>query len=244
MRGRGRPLAIGHGYGNRRDLLEAALAVPLDMVEADVWFARGRLWARHERRLGPLPVLADWRKHAPHGLGPWALSLGPLYLRLDVHPLAVDEALARLDGRLWLLLDAKGEYSRRAALSFGRALGRLLEGCGRDGGVVVCGQNWRLLDVLREAVPGLAIRYSVQTAVQWARLWPRLDREPPPDGLCLHRSLATEETASLLRERGLGFYCWCINDAAELERVLALGAEGVISDRLDLLASLVRPPAG
>jgi glycerophosphoryl diester phosphodiesterase len=39
---------------------------------------------------------------------------------------------------------------------------------------------------------------------------------------------------------GIGFYVWTVDRPEEARRVLELGAEGVITNRLDLLASLPR----
>lgn len=233
-----RPLLIAHAYGNRRDLLEAALQAGVDMVEVDAWCRGGRLWARHERRLGPLPLLFDWRRHAYHGLGPWAVPLGNGYLRLDVNPLPVDEVMEATRGRCRLLVDVKGRYTPAYARQYVAALERLLEAA--PGQLVLCGQEWGVLEAARRALPSLPVRYSLETPHQWQRLWPRLRDGLRPDGLCLHRSLVEPQRAALLADMGIGFYVWTVDRPEEARRVLELGAEGVITNRLDLLASLPR----
>jgi glycerophosphoryl diester phosphodiesterase len=232
-----RPLLIAHAYGNRRHLLLAALAAGVDMVEVDGWCRGGRLWARHERRLGPLPLLFDWRRHARHGLGPWALPLGRAYLRLDLRPLPLEEVAAMTRGRCRLLLDVKGQGSPAYVRAYLAALERLLAGAD-PGQLVLCGQEWAVLDAARQALPHLPVRYSLETPQQWQRLWPRLRDGLPPHGLCLHWSLVEPQRAAQLSELGIGFYVWTVNSPAQARRALELGAEGVISDRLDLLSSL------
>ena len=232
-----RPLLIAPAYGDRRDLLRQAVEGGADMVEVDAWCRGGRLWARHERRLGPLPLLFDWRHHAAHGLGPWAVPLGNAYLRLEVRPLSLDEVLAAVDGRCRLLVDVKGHHSPAYARAYVAALGRLLERAA-PGQVVLCGQEWGVLETARQALPSLPVRYSVQTPQQWQRLWPRLTGGLRPDGLCLHRSLVNPERSAQLAELGVGFYVWTVNSHEEARRVLGLGAEGIITDRLDLLDAL------
>jgi glycerophosphoryl diester phosphodiesterase len=237
----GRPLLIAHAYGDRRDLLEKALAAGVDAIEVDAWLRGGRLWARHERRLGPLPVLFDWRRYAYHGLGPWALPVGRAYVRLDARPLPLDEVLATIGGRCRLLIDVKGEGDRSYVAGYVAALERLLATTG-PGQAMLCGQEWRVLDAALGALPGLPVRYSLERPQQWERLWPRLRSGFRPDGLCLHWALVQEQRTSLLAEMGLPFYVWTVDDPALASRVVALGAEGIITNRLDLLEAL--SPAG
>jgi len=235
LEGAGRPLAIAHAYGNRRDLVARALQAGVDMLEADVWLYGGRFWARHERRLGPLPLLADRRRYAAHGLGPWALPLGPFYLRLDVSPLPMEEVVAAVAGRALLLWDAKGNHSPAQARRYARHLREFLARAGAAGAVVVCGQDWGLLEAVGEGLPEALVFFTVETPRQWEAL---LRRPSLPPGLSLHRSLADEARTAYLRERGVLFFCWTVDEQEEARRLLSLGAKGIISNRLDLLRGL------
>ena len=55
------PVRIAHAYGNSRAALRRALAADIDMIEVDIWYRGGDVYARHARRLSPLPLLADKR---------------------------------------------------------------------------------------------------------------------------------------------------------------------------------------
>ncbi len=228
----GRPLAIAHAFGNRRDLLAQALQAGVDMVEADVWLQGGRFWARHERRLGPLPLLLDRRRYASHGLGPWALPLGPFYLRLELDPLPLEEVLQALRGRALLLWDVKKDLWPGQGRHYARHLGELLARLEAADWVMVCSREWDLLEAAAEAVPGLTVFYTVETPQQWDAL---LRLPFLPQGVTIHHSLADEARTAYLRERGLPFLCWTVDEREEAERLLSLGARGIISNRLGLL---------
>lgn len=231
------PVRIAHAYGNRRSTLEEALAAPGEMVEADIWYRAGEIWVRHERRLGPLPLLIDRRYPGVRRIGPWALPLGPrFYLRLEIDPFPLAELLERTRGRRGLLLDVKGRYGPGHEAAFARRLAQLLREHGRLDDAVVCGQNWPLLDRLRAERPAPRTRYSIEEPAQWQRFVGRSDGSP--DGICISRRLLDGERLRWLSERGIDAFCWTVDERAEAERLLAAGVRGIISNDLALLASL------
>jgi hypothetical protein len=235
LQAQGPPLAIAHAFGNRRELVVRALQAGVDVVEVDVWFWGGRFWARHERRLGFLPVLLDRRRYAYHGLGPWVLPLGPFYIRLDLAPLPLEEVAQLIAGRALLLWDAKGSHSPAAARRYAHRLREMLRRLDFSPYVMVCGQDWQLLETIGEHVDGVPLLFTVETPRQWEAL---LGSSSPPQGLSLHRALADEARTSYLRARGIPFLCWTVDDQDEATRLLSLGARGIISNRLDLLVEL------
>lgn len=237
------PVRIAHAYGNRRSTLREALAAPVDMVEADIWFRAGEVWVRHERRLGLIPILLDRRLKGARHIGPWALMLGPrFYLRLDTRPMPLSELLERTRGRRRLLLDVKGGYSPRDEAAFARRIVRLVRQHGRLGEATICGKNWSVLERVRAAEPELEVRYSIEEPRQWER-FQRTVREDRQRGICISRRLLDRQRAGWLEEQGIGVYCWTVDDREEAERLLAAGVEGIISNDLELLASLGPPPA-
>jgi glycerophosphoryl diester phosphodiesterase len=57
-----RPLVIAHRAGNDIPLLRLAEESGADLVEADIWWYRGALEARHLKTMGPVPLLWDrWK---------------------------------------------------------------------------------------------------------------------------------------------------------------------------------------
>ena len=215
------PVGIAHAYGNRRASIEEALAAGVELIEADVWHRAGELWVRHERRLGPIPLLYDRRSIGVRRIGPWALPFVlRFYLRLDMRPLTLRELLQRTQDRCRVLVDVKGRYSQVDREAYARRLVQLA-GDG-DGDVAVCGQNWALLDEVRTQAPRLEVRYSVERPWQWQELLRRLDAEK----------------VDLLREKGVSIYCWTVDSRPEAGRLLGQGVDGIISNDLWLLASL------
>jgi glycerophosphoryl diester phosphodiesterase len=233
-------LRIAHAAGNRRDRLERALEAGVDMIEVDVRFRGGVAWVRHEHRLGVLPLLYNRRPNRVHREGPFALSVGPHFFRLDVRRLRLDEVAARVHGKAGLLVDLKaGAYRPAEAQRFVEAVLTVLDGF--TGPLDFCG-SWPLLDLVRAAKPGLPLHYSVDRPAQWAALQARMGGAAQPPGISLHPRLLTEERALALHAAGVEFYCWDVEDSAGAERVLALGAAGIIAGDLDLLRALAGRP--
>ncbi|HEU4759085.1 MAG TPA: glycerophosphodiester phosphodiesterase family protein [Dehalococcoidia bacterium] len=234
------PLRIAHGYGNSRTALDLALAAEVDMIEADIWYRAGRVWVRHERRLGPLPILADQRSKGCRYLGRWAVTVWPNhYLRPEIDALYLEELVERVDGRRRLLLDVKGSYEGKAADAFVSVLAGL-----PAEQAAVCGQVWGMLDRLRERAPHLPVRYSIERRSQWERFLRLLATDGGAGRVCIQHRFMDEAKARYLGEKGVDVYCWTVDDRDEAERLVAAGVDGIISNDLELLASLGRGEAG
>ncbi len=232
------PVLIAHAYGNRRDELQQALAAPIDMIEADVWYRGGKLWVRHERRLGPLPLLMDSRMRA-HPPGPLAIPIWPRYfMRPDVNPLSLPELLESARGRRVLLLDVKGSYDAAGDTAFAAALSRQVAQQAMQEQVAVCGQNWLVLNRLRQVAPHLHVHYSIERPDQWQEFLGMIDRDKGAHRICIEHRFVSEDKALLLEGKGIDVYCWTVDNRTEAERLLAAGVDGIISNDLALLASL------
>jgi len=236
------PLRIAHGYGNHRQLLERALIGPVDLIEADIWHRVGQFWVRHERRLIFPPMLYDNRPRHKNPLGAYTIPIGPRwYIRPDIRPVRLAELLEKAKGKRKLLLDLKGGYGRLAELSFAESLANLLVSCGMEEEAYICGQNWSLLDRVREVAPQLQVRFSIERPTQWQNFSRRLAAGERIDGICLHRALMNGDMARFLGERSIEAFCWTVNEPQEASRLLALDVAGIISDDLLLLGSLEAP---
>lgn len=233
-------LRIAHAAGNRRARIACALAADVDLIEIDVRWWRGAAWVRHEHRLPLLPLLYNRNLRGIHRAGPYAAMLGPHLFRLDIHPLPFREAVALIRDRAGLLVDLKAaRYPRSEARRFIAALLTTLADF--PGPLEFCG-GWPLLDRLREARPDQRLHYSVDGDEQWEALARRIERDCAPSGITIHPRLLDAARAETLRRAGVDFYAWDIEDAGGAERVIALGATGIIADDLDLLRSLRGTP--
>lgn len=238
MDGVKRPVRIAHAYGNSRRLLRRALESPADMIEADIWYRGGDIYVRHERRTGPLPVLVD-RQMRGHRLPPLSLVLWRgYYLRPEFPPFKLGQLLDAVRDKKRLLLDVKGKYPGRQVGGFAWTLARTIAERNDWGQVSVCGQTYPVLDRLREAAPQLEVRYSIERADQW-KAFKRMARE---DGkvraICIEHRFITAKRARFIEEKGIDLYCWTVDDPAEAKRLVAEGADGIISNDLRLLAEL------
>jgi glycerophosphoryl diester phosphodiesterase len=208
-------LAVAHRAGNDLAALRRALDLGVPVVEADVHASRGRLELRHEKVLGPLPVLWD--------RGPWTLVRRRPVLELDA-------LVAALDSPAALLLDLKGVGS------VGRRTLAALHAARPAEPVLVCGRWWPAVDAVAAdwARPVLSARSRADLARLRARV-----RRRPPWGVSLHGSLLTEPVVAELRGRVERVLTWGVEDLPALERVTALGVNGVISTSPAVLRAAV-----
>ena len=235
---------IAHGYGNSRRYLALALEGPVDYVEADVWYQGDRVAVRHERRLGPLPILFDekHKDHIGHGPGRYGLSLGRWYVKLQIRTLYLEDILALARGQRPLLVDVKWSPGGRQS-AFARALAQTVRLAGMADDVTFCGQNWPVLQRLRVIDPGLRVHYSIGTQRQLPAFG-HVPQDETLQGVCVHQSLLNAQLIDILKRRGLDIWTWTVDDVEQARRLVAMGIGGIISNRLDVLEALSESPAG
>ena len=234
---------IAHGYANSRRYLALALEGPVDYVEADVWYQGGRVAVRHERKIGPLPIVFDEKPegHIGHGPGRYGLSLGRWYVKLQIRTLYLEDILALARGRRRLLVDVKWSPGGRQS-AFARALAQTVRLAGMGDEVTFCGQNWPVLQRLRVIDPGLRVHYSIGAQ----RQLPTFGHVPQDEtlrGVCVHQSLLNAQLIDILKRRGLAVWTWTVDDLTQARRLVAMGIDGIISNRLDVLEALRDAPA-
>jgi glycerophosphoryl diester phosphodiesterase len=216
------PLAIAHRAGNSLAGLHEANALGVDVIECDVHHHRGRLEVRHLKTAGPLPFLWDR----------WELASA------SAPRLGLRELLEADRHGTTFMLDLKGRSD-----STGTSVARLLHDLATHRPVLVCGRYWPSVEVVSE-LPFVRAVLSARNRVELARLRQRLADGTPVHGVSVHRSLLGEELVEQLRSQVAVVMTWPVNDVATLDEVLALGANGVISDEPDVLATLLgRRPA-
>jgi glycerophosphoryl diester phosphodiesterase len=233
-----RPLRIAHGYGNSRRHLALALEGPVDYIEADVWYQGGRLAVRHERKLGPLPILFDEKDkgHAGHGPGRYGLSLGRWYIKLQISARYLEDVLALARGRRGIMVDVKWSPGGRQS-AFARTLAQTVRLAGIADEVTFCGQNWPVLQRLRVIDPGLRVHYSIGVQRQLAAFG-HVPQDETLRGVCVHQSLLNSQLVDIFKRRGLDVWTWVVDDLAQARQLIAMGIDGIISNRLDVLGAL------
>lgn len=214
-RRKGSPFFVAHRAGNDLALLRAAEEHELALVEADIRRFRGRLEVRHLKTLGPIPVLWDR----------WQLA-NPFAPRLQL-----DELLAATRPDTELMLDLKGR-SPHLATEVLAALRPTLD----SRRVTICARAWALLGPF-EGLPGVRTVHSVGNARQLRALL-RLGHERRLQGISIHEQLLNPATVAELRDIADLVLTWPANAASRARELLAMGVDGLITDRLDLVREL------
>ena len=209
-------LAVAHRAGNSLEGLHEANLLGADVIECDVHAYRGRLEVRHLKTAGPLPFLWDRWELVP--------ASAP---RLGLHELLAADRRGAV-----FMLDLKGRRE-----SVGRAVADLLHAQAPGHPILVCGRHWPAVEHVANALPYVSPVLSARTRAELAALRRRVADEErrAPYGVSVHASLLTERLVARLRERVEVVMTWPVNDPATLDRVQALGANGVISDEPDIL---------
>jgi len=233
-----RVVRIAHAWGNTRAALDRALAAPVDMIEVDIWHRAGRIEVRHERRLDPLPLLADRCGRALHAMGRLRLPLWRgYYLRPDIGTMDLRELLERTAGKKKLLLDVKARRGQ-SPVPFAQRITSLLAEQRAQDRVAVCGQYWPVIRELRSLAPAIEARYSIERSAQWERFVEMAALDPGARRVCIEHGFLDPEKAGWLEERGVDVYCWTVDDPGVARTLISRGVDGIISNDLQLLASL------
>lgn len=211
-----RPFVVAHRYGNTAAGVQAAEAARSDLIEADVWLHNGQLEVRHSKTAGPIPVLWDR----------WSLesARAPRY--------TFDQLLDGLAPGTRLLVDLK-----RGAPGLPAAIVEAYRKVSGDEPLLVCSQDWRLLDEFR-AYDQVTVVHSIGGLRQLDRVWPRLERADH-DAVSIHYRLLSAEIVDALKERVSTVITWPINSQSRMDEVLAWGVDGFTSDNLALIQQFV-----
>jgi len=213
-------LAVAHRAGNDLSALLPAVALGVDVLEADVHVRGGLLEVRHSKHLRPLPVLWD------RG------TAGVELTRASAPQLELAAVLAALDGRTTVMLDLKGPGR------VGARVADLVHAAEPSTDVLVCSRWWPGLDAFADR-PWARPVLTARNALELARLQRRLRRGRVPYAVSLHGSLLTVPVVAELRGQVELVMTWAVNDLGALDRVASLGVNGVISDNAEVLRAVV-----
>jgi len=157
-----------------------------------------------------------------------AARLASLDLGSDEGVPSLDELVSWANGRVGIMADVKVDGWEREigeALSPLRPESRIVPGAGPDG-----------RRRFREMFPDLAISTTVDRSYEstFDELIAALDS----DAVTPEYPMLTEERTARLHERGIKVYPWTVDDIESMHALIAMGADGIISNRADLLAKL------
>jgi glycerophosphoryl diester phosphodiesterase len=211
-----RLIAVAHRAGNHASLLKKATEIGADYVEADVRLHNGRLEVRHLKTMRWLPLLYD--RH------PWRIAPG--WTRRLLFP----DLLKALDARTGLMIDLKGDHERLPA-----AIIDAIRAGATQRKVIVCGQNWPLVDPF-VGEDGVQAVHSIGRATQLEAF---LRGERKTEGISIHMRLLSPAVVAALKERAPVVVTWPVNTLAALRHVADCGVDGVTTDSMEILQAVV-----
>lgn len=203
---RGYPAIVAHAAGNSLELVEDALTGKADFVEVDVWYRKRRFEARHERRLGIIPVLFE----------KWYLSFAPSL------PFTLPALIDGLDGRGGILLDLK--TSQREAAD---AIAEILEKTPGHTPISASSAWWPALRRLHDRLPEIPLFYSIDSRAQLDLFRSILRRDHRPAGISCRETLLTRRVICEMHERGLKVLAWTVDDLERAAELASWGVDGI-----------------
>jgi glycerophosphoryl diester phosphodiesterase len=210
------PWLILHRASASAARFDRGLASEADRLEMDVWLENDRAVCRHD----PLFRPAWWFLTNWHG---WPR---PRLRRLWLDALPAP-------GRTFLDFKDPHQQSVAATLAALRSTGSL-EGASASTPI------WGHLDRLADLAPEVGRFYSIGRGERGARAWDayraRVADSRGGHGVSIHHQTATAERLAQIQNWGLRAICYTVNDFDQGVALLDLGAGGLTSDRLDLIA--------
>ncbi len=225
----GRWLRTAHGgapyaaLSNTAGAIEAAAALGVDVIEVDVRAtADGRLVLWHDEDV----VVGE--RHLPIAATPLD-TLRALDLGDGVRVLELREVAGLVGDRATLMLDLKEDGLEHGIVE---AL--------RDNSfepVVVCGHYWHSMREIKRQVPETAVSLTLDRSWQ-DRYGPALIERLDTAAVTVDWRVLDPALAGRCHARGLAVLAWTVDEPELMRRVLALGADGLTSNRPDLFAAV------
>ncbi len=206
---------VAHRAGNCLVALREAERQAVALVEADLRLFHGRAEVRHLKSLGPLPFYWDrWTLASPFR-----------------RSLVLSDLLRVTAPGTELMLDLKGSRLRLAEVVRAE-----LEPYLPHRRFTICARSWRLLDVF----DGLPVR-RLASAGSPRQLRDLVERFAGRrvDGVSVHERLLDAGAVAELRAVADLVLTWPVNAPSRARELLALGVDGLISDRAGLIAPVV-----
>jgi glycerophosphoryl diester phosphodiesterase len=105
----------------------------------------------------------------------------------------------------------------------------------------VSSPQWRLLDAIGAQCPDVPLLYTLSRAADVDAILTAPDRRPR--FVAARHRLLDAPTLGRLRAGGLRVFAWTVNTPSRARELAAMGVDGIVSDRLDVLASPGISPA-
>ncbi|HET8626035.1 MAG TPA: glycerophosphodiester phosphodiesterase [Thermomicrobiales bacterium] len=210
--------------GNSRAAIAAAAALGVDLVEVDV----------HATADGQLALWHD--DEVPAGRARLRIAATPLaeLQRVEVgqgeRVITLADAMEAVRGRAALLVDLKADGLAEPIVATARRLD--------FGPVVVCGGYWESLRDVKRLAPEIGTSLTLDR--DWrARYGDDAIERAGTDALTVDARILREPgLLARCHARGLAVLAWTVDRPADMRALLALGVDGLTSNRPDLFATL------
>lgn len=212
--------AKGHAFENSLSSMRCALELGVDMIELDVFRCRsGELIVFHDEDLDELTDRSGSVEQ---------LSLDEIRkvkLRNGEGIPTLQEVMCFLNGRVQLNIELKGRNTARALLAQLRSMpgntNWKIEQC------LVSSFHWEELEQVRLQIPELRIALLTESdptaALETALRLKAWSVHP------WYRTV-TAGNALLLKENGIRIYPYTVDEPEDIQRMIELGVDGIISD--------------
>ncbi len=206
-----RLLIVAHRAANELAALRRAEATGVDLVEADIWYWRGRLEVRHLKTLGRVPLLWDkWRLE-----GSWRPRL------------LFDDVVRAAQPATEFMFDLKGRDRALPPL-----LRATMERLAAGRRYTVSSQSWRLLEPFR-SLDAVRVVHSVGNA-RMLRALPHWLAGGAAAAVAIDHRALTPARAEALRRMTPTLFAWSVNDVRRADELVSWGVNGIISDAYTL----------
>ncbi|MFC2105438.1 glycerophosphodiester phosphodiesterase [Candidatus Bipolaricaulota bacterium] len=239
---------IGHkGAGasaseNTASGLKHAMHLGLDAVEIDIWPTADREFVLfHDAHLGRITGHGGWTNSLTSD------ELSSLPIRPDRNDgvpaerlLLLSEALDLIAGKLDLVLEVKRTRHELERYDWveERLWQTLTEHCAQDWTLVISFDHRSLYD-LRCLAPEAHV--GMLYAGEWLRLWDEIE-SLAPDALLPHWAQTTPELVNAAHRANLEVYPWAVDHRDWMERFVAMGVDGIITDHPEILLEVLQRP--
>ncbi|WP_224491334.1 glycerophosphodiester phosphodiesterase [Robertkochia flava] len=213
----------GHVAENTMASIEKALEFGVDGIEIDVFRIKsGEIVVFHDEKLRRLTgangmiedqTLEQVRKLRVKGRYPIP---------------TLEEVLQRLDGKVLLNIELKGEGTAGPVFDLLTAFYRQ-SNWSRDK-ILISSFNWKELDTYRALDPEMAIGVLTENDLGVA-----IEKGKTLGALSINADhhLLNEQSVKQIREAGLQVWCWTANRLPDLERMFELEVDAIITDYPD-----------
>lgn len=210
--------------GNSLRAIQAAVEIGVDMVEVDVHrTADGHLVLWHD------DAVPDGKKHIPIASAHLA-ALQAVDVGQGERVIELASGLEAVRSHAALLIDLKADGLAAQIVETVRACAA--------GPVVVCGHYWESLGEIKRRAPEIGTSLTLDRS--WRRRFgsdviERIDT----DAVTVDLRIVDATFVARCHAHGLAVLAWTVDDLALMRRLLALGVNGLTSNRPDLFGALV-----